>query len=82
MTLDYDDDADVLYIVFEETGGPFSYVENGRGDILRIDKPTNRVVGCTVPFLMKRFHVNSGEIRIPEVGGVPFNDEAKELLSA
>jgi len=80
MNLSYDRDADVLYVMFE-TLPPDAYlfVENESGDVLKIDKNTRRVVGCTIPFFAKR--AKRGKIIIPEVGAVPFNDLADELLS-
>jgi hypothetical protein len=56
------------------------FVENESGDLLKIDKSTHRVVGCTIPFFAAR--TKRGKIVIPEIGAVPFNDVANELLSA
>ncbi len=81
MTFSYDKRADVLYISFEALP-PQDYlvVENETGDILKLNKKNGSVVGCTIPFFMERFR--KGKIEIPEVGGVPFNALAKDLLRA
>jgi len=81
MILDYDDEADVMYIVFEETEAPCSYAENQNGDLLRIDKKSMRVVGCTVPFFSARVK-EKGHVDIPGIGGVPLDVEATGLLYA
>jgi len=76
----YDKDADVLYVTFEDLPpAAYLFVENEAGDVLKIDRNTRRVVGCTIPFFAKR--AKRGKIIIPEVGAVPFNDVADELLS-
>jgi uncharacterized protein YuzE len=80
MTLSYDKIADVLYITFEQVSGEsYLYVENDSGDILRVDKDSQKVVGVTLPFFLAR--AKKGKITIPEVGLVPFNDQALELIS-
>jgi uncharacterized protein YuzE len=80
MTLSYDKRADVLYVSFERlTGQPYVYVENENGDVLRLDKKSRRVVGCTIPFFSKR--AMKRKVTVPEVGRVPFNELAKELVS-
>lgn len=80
MTLSYDKTADVLYVTFEMVSGEsYIYVENENGDILRLDQETRRVVGITLPFFSKR--AKAGKITVPEVGTVPFNDYANELIS-
>jgi hypothetical protein len=81
MTLSYHKEADVLYVTFE-TLPPDAYVfvENESGDVLKIDKKTRRVVGCTIPFFARRAKL--GKVVVPEIGAVPFNDIADTLLSA
>jgi hypothetical protein len=54
MILLYDADADVLYVTFTEGVKPQSYYENENGDIVRVDKLTGTIVGCTIPFFLKR----------------------------
>lgn len=81
MNVSYDRDADVLYVTFEVLpSSAYMFVENESGDLLKIDKSTHRVVGCTIPFFAAR--TKRGKIVIPEIGAVPFNDVANELLSA
>jgi uncharacterized protein YuzE len=80
LTLSYDNAADVLYVTFERLPvGSYLYVENENGDVLRVDKNTQHIVGCTIPFFAKRAAL--GPVIIPEVGEVPFNDLAKNLVS-
>ncbi len=81
MKLAYDSDADVLYVTFDATTAPCSYVENRSGDILRINTETGKVVGCTIPFFLDRVQ-KDGEIQIPEIGLVPFNKQTLDLLHA
>jgi uncharacterized protein YuzE len=79
MTLSYDKHADVLYVTFEcAPDQPYIYVENANGDVLRIDKETNRVVGVTIPFFLKR--AARGRIEVPEIGSVPLNDIALQMV--
>jgi uncharacterized protein YuzE len=81
MTLSYDGKADVLYISFEALPPhTYAYVENESGDILKIDRVSRRVIGCTIPFFKERS--KRGRIVIPEIGAVPFNEVADLLLSA
>ena len=79
MTASYDKEADVLYITFERLPAEdYVYVENESGDVLRLNKKSGRVVGCTIPYFAKR--ATQHKLDIPEIGTVPFNDLAKELL--
>ncbi len=79
MKASYDKDADVLYITFEQLPAKqYIYVENENGDILRLNKKSKRVVGCTIPFFSKR--ATQKKLSIPEIGHVPFNELAKALL--
>ena len=79
MTFSYDDDADVLYVTFVEHNGPVVYLENESGDILRIAEGTGNIVGCTIPYFMRRSR--TGTITVPEIGVVPFNQIATQLLN-
>ncbi len=80
MTLSYDREADVLYITFERLPNQSCvYVENENGDILRLNKHDGSIVGCTIPFFLKRSA--KGRLEIPEIGSVPFNELAKSLLT-
>lgn len=80
MTLSYDKDADVLYVTFKYLpNGSAIYIENESGDILRLDKVSKEVVGCTIPAFSRR--AAKGPIIIPEIGSVPFNELAAHLVS-
>jgi uncharacterized protein YuzE len=79
MTFSYDKAADILYLTFTEAQrGTYIYVENAMGDILRLDRSTKKVIGCTILAFGKR--AAKGRIDIPEIGPVPFNEVAEELL--
>lgn len=79
MTFSYDKSADVLYITFEVVPPEkYVYTENEHGDLLKLDRVSHRVVGCTIPFFIAR--ARKGKIEIPEIGGVPFNRIAEELV--
>jgi uncharacterized protein YuzE len=79
MTFSYDRHADVLYIMFEEIPpSAYIFVENEYGDVLKLDRVSRRVVGCTIPCFIAR--TRQGKISIPEIGAVPFNEIAGELV--
>ena len=79
MTLSYDKEADVLYVTFESLPArDVLYVENESGDVLRLDKTSKRVVGCTILAFSRR--AAKGKVIVPEVGPVPFNEFAAHLL--
>jgi len=80
MTFSYDMPADVMYVTFERLPNQaYIYVENESGDILRLDRTTQRVVGITIPYFLERLKNN--KLEIPEIGTVPFNNIAEELAS-
>ena len=68
MTLDYDQPADVLYITFATRETEARYLETARGQILRLNKRSGKVLSCTIPMFSLR--VSSGGLLIPEVGVV------------
>lgn len=79
MTFSYDKAADVLYVTFDTVPArSYVYIENATGDILRLDKNSGRVIGVTIPAFAER--CARGRVVIPEVGSVPFNELAAELL--
>ena len=81
MTLSYDKLADVLYVTFETLpSDAYIYVENEAGDVLRLDRISKRVVGCTILAFAER--AAQGKVMIPEIGPVPFNELAEGLLHA
>jgi len=81
MEIAYDDDVDVLYVTFEDLRVPCSYVETPTGDILRTEKSSGKIVGVTIPFFRQRLE-EKGEITLPEIGHVPFNEQTLKLLHA
>jgi uncharacterized protein YuzE len=80
MTMSYDKLADVLYVMFEPAP-PDSYlfVENAEGDVLKVDRVSKRVVGCTILSFAARTRRGSTLV-VPEVGSVPFNEVIEELV--
>ena len=81
MIMSYDKNADVMYVTLEALPpDAYLFVENETGDILKIDRSTRHVVGCTIPFFLRR--AKRGKIIIPEIGAIPFNEIDDELLSA
>jgi uncharacterized protein YuzE len=80
MKLSYNPDSDVLYVTFGRRPPKGSvFIENRNGDIIRLDKKTRKVIGCTIPFFSRR--AGKDGIPIPEIGDVPFNRSAKRLAS-
>ena len=78
MTLSYDKHADVLYVTFEAAPpDTYIFIENELGDVLKVDRTTRRVVGCTIPGFLAR--AKQGKVSVPEIGAVPFNDIAEAL---
>jgi hypothetical protein len=68
--------ADVLYVTFETIPpDDYQFVENEFGDVVKVDRVNQRVVGCTIPFFMAK--ARKRKIFIPEVGGVSFNAISK-----
>lgn len=78
MKVDYDKRADVLYITFRSHSGKCKYLENGRGQIIRVDALTAEIVGCTIPMFSRR--VANGELDIPEIGDAGSTEAISELL--
>jgi uncharacterized protein YuzE len=79
MKFNYDELTDVLYVTFEQSVGRVTYIENNEGDILRMDQQSGRIIGVTIMFFLRR--ARQGPIVIPEIGIVPFNQIANNLLS-
>jgi uncharacterized protein YuzE len=81
MTFSYDKEADVLYISFRPiVPHSYFYAESMHGDVLRLDRITKEIVGCTILGFSQRS--SQGKIDIPEIGPVPFNEIAEGLLHA
>lgn len=64
MKIDYDKNADVLYITLEHTLPPVTFHENERGQIIRTNEK-NKVIGVTIPMFSRRASEN--EIVIDEI---------------
>jgi uncharacterized protein YuzE len=79
MTFSYDDDADVLYVTFQKTSSPVTYLENDNGDIIRFEVESGTVVGVTVPCFLER--AGLGNISIEEIGSAPFNAAMSQLIA-
>ena len=78
MTLEYNQDDDVLYVRFSSDRMKALHAETARGDILRLSEETGQILGVTILFFMER--MGRGEqIEIPEVGLVGF---ASTLVSS
>lgn len=69
MKLDYDKPADVLYITFAISKISARYVETERGQILRVNPRTGKVLSCAIPMFSRR--ISEGEVAIPEVWIAP-----------
>lgn len=54
MTLSYDQNADVMYIVFRPANGRVVYIETDEEAILRVEEETNTVVSVTIPYFSTR----------------------------
>ena len=71
MTISYDAAADVLYIMFADSGRiECEYAERQEGLILRLDPQSGRIFGCTIGSFMRRL-AREPAITIPEIGAVP-----------
>lgn len=65
MKISYDQSADVLYLIFDETRRRCDYIEEG-GVVLRVHPDTGVVAGCTIP----RFSVQAKNgLQIPFLDG-------------
>jgi uncharacterized protein YuzE len=81
MTLSYDQLGDVLYITFVSAPrGSYWYVEIENGDVLKVDKASNRVVGCTISSFKLR--AAKGKIELPEITGASLDDATTHLVCA
>jgi uncharacterized protein YuzE len=69
MKISYDDQHDVMYIVFADTDSECNYIELESGDILRIDLKTNEIVGCTIMDFLKRMRKQK-TLSIPTIAEV------------
>jgi uncharacterized protein YuzE len=67
MRVTYSNDVDMLYISFTPPAGRVASVENGNGDLLRIDTSTGKIVGVTIQLFLYRTG-NGEKIEVPEIG--------------
>jgi uncharacterized protein YuzE len=82
MTISYDANADVLYIMFAECDGvECEYAERQEGLIVRVDPSSGKIYGCTITSFMRRLQRET-EIVIPEVGAVPSSVLSRMALAA
>jgi uncharacterized protein YuzE len=79
MTLDYDQSADVLYITFADRKTVARYLETARGQILRLNKQSGKVLSCTIPMFSLR--ALDGDLLIPEAGMVIPTKQLGVMLS-
>jgi hypothetical protein len=78
VKIDYDSGADVLYITLLDGKRSCRYVENGSGVILRVDRVTSELVGCTIPMFSRR--AAEGELDVPEIGNAASTNALAELI--
>jgi hypothetical protein len=85
MTMSYDKFADVLYVMFEPAA-PDSYffLENAEGDVLKVDRVSRRVVGCTILSFALRTKQGKPLVVPPErfEGKVESQDRSKDCRVA
>lgn len=80
MKVSYDQKADVLYVILEETSEVCDYIEPTPGAVLRVNPKTGKIVGCTVLFFKKRLE-RGEQIIIPEISSVPVPRRLKRLIA-
>ena len=79
MTLSYDDLADVLYVTMRQVPGECQYIENARGQILKVDPSTSEIVGVTIPMFSRR--IKQGEISLAEISASSLYS-AEQIMTA
>ena len=82
MKFQYDNAADVLYVTLEDRPPQqCRFVENENGDVLKVDRTTDELVGVTVISFMLR--IKKGlDVVVPEIGAAPFKKQAKRIMKA
>lgn len=65
----YDDLTDVLYLGFGETHEPVAYLETDSGDLLRVERGSGRILGCTIIAFKWRLG-RCGKVEVPELASV------------
>ena len=48
MNISYDRQTDVLYLRLDDVAGDCDYIEPTAGAVLRVERKTGRIVGCTI----------------------------------
>jgi uncharacterized protein YuzE len=80
MRFKYDRSADVMYVsVLDRTPQECFFSENDNGDVLKIDKTTNQVVGVTIISFLSRIQ-RGFSVDVPEIGELPLKKQATRLL--
>jgi uncharacterized protein YuzE len=80
MKIQYDKSADVLYVTLEYCAPQqCRFVENENGDVLRIDRTNDRVVGVTVISFLLRIRKGL-DVVVPEIGSIPFKEQARQIM--
>ncbi len=64
MTFYFDDETEVMRIVFATEAGPCMYIETPTG-IFRIERATQKLVSVTIPFFFEK--LADGSLSLPEV---------------
>jgi len=64
MTFYFDDETEVMRIVFETEAGPCTYFETPTG-IVRIERGTNKLISITIPFFYEK--LAEGSLSLPEL---------------
>jgi uncharacterized protein YuzE len=81
MNISYDQQADVLYLRFEDVEEGCDYIEPTPGAILRVDQKTGRIVGCTILAFQERLR-KYGKISVPQINGQPLPSELRALIGS
>jgi uncharacterized protein YuzE len=81
VTYSYDQESDILYVVFEQVKDDCDYVENQPGIVLRGDAKTQKVVGCTVLNFRARVR-KSGRVEVEGLRGLELDSQLAKMLVA
>lgn len=79
MNISYDEQADVLYLRFEDVDDGCDYIEPTPGAVLRVDPRSGHIVGCTIIAFQERLH-KSGKISVPQINGQLLPNELRALI--
>jgi uncharacterized protein YuzE len=81
MKISYDEQADVLYLRFEDVDAVCDYIEPTPGAVLRVNPATGRIVGCTIIAFQERLQ-KSGKIVVPEIASQPLPPQLRPLVAS